>query len=293
MNKEKPLISIMIPVYNGLETLPMAISSMLCQTYVNWKCIIINDGSTDGTKLYLDSLEDERFHIIHLTENKGRPYARQVGLDAAEGRYLAFLDADDFYHPRKLEKQVAVMEQYPQVLLTSCANGSYNANFELETVRGKGPGVPMKFKIGDRRNVVLRTSMVRLKTAKEYRFNVKLKLAEDVDFTDRMLNDNYFLTIDEVLYYYSEFVSVTKEKILKTNYYGLLCSCSLIKNSPVYYSKRIVVNCFKILIKLMVYPFVTTDFYLKKRGSLPSILENKEFKKSINDLKEINHQHVF
>lgn len=282
MKQENPLISIMVPVYNGTATLPMALSSLLYQSYGNWKCIIVNDGSTDGTKAYLDGLKDKRFQMIHLNENKGRPFARQVALDAAEGKYLAFLDADDFYHPVKLEKQLEIMEQHPEVLMTCCANGSYNGRFELETVRGKGIGKPLKFKIGDKRNVVLRTAMVRLKNAKAHRFNVQLKLAEDTDFTDRMLNNQYFLTLPDVLYYYSEFASVTKGKILKSSYYAVLCALSLLKNSPAYYTKRVLINTAKIMAKLVVYPFVSVDFYLKKRGSPASAPECAEF--------EINHK---
>ncbi|RZL52728.1 MAG: glycosyltransferase family 2 protein, partial [Pedobacter sp.] len=234
---EKPLINVMIPVYNGLETLPMALASLSYQTYANWKCIIVNDGSTDGTKAYLDSLEDDRFQIIHLEKNSGRPYARQVALEAANGKYLAFLDADDFYHPQKLEQQLAILVKQPEVVLTCCANGCYNSDLELETVRGKGAGVPLKFNIGDRRNVVLRTAMLRLEEAKKFRFNVDLKLAEDTDFIDRLLDGKFFLTVSNVLYYYSEFVSVTKAKILKSNYYAIRCAVSLFKNSPKYYSK--------------------------------------------------------
>jgi|GEM_PF-608562 len=292
MNKEKPLISIMMPVYNGQDTLPRAIQSLLYQTYSNWRCIIVNDGSSDGTRAYLDSLIDKRFQVIHLEKNQGRPFARQVALDAAEGKYLAFLDADDFYHSLKLEKQLEIMEQHPHVLLTSCANGSYNGAFELETVRGKGAGMPVRFKIEDPRNVVLRTSMVKLDIAKKHKFNVKLKLAEDTDFIERMLDHRYFYTMKEVLYYYSEFASVTKAKILQTNYYGLYIFFTLFKNKPAYYAKKIIVNCFKITVKVLVYPFVSVDFYLRKRGSGPSAGEIEAFNKSMSDLNKINNKYV-
>lgn len=278
ISSEKPLINIMVPVYNGLDTLPMALASLSYQTYANWKCIIVNDGSTDGTSTYLDNLQDDRFQVIHLEKNSGRPYARQVALEAADGKYLAFLDADDFYHPQKLEQQLAILEKHPEVLITCCANGCYNANLELETVRGKGKGIPQQFNIGDRRNVVLRTAMLRLEEAKKFRFNVRLKLAEDTDFIDRLLDGKFFLTVPDVLYYYSEFVSVTKAKILKSNYYAMRCAVSLLKNSPAYYGKRIAINGVKILLKLIVYPFVSVDFYLSRRGKKTTEQEQLEFK---------------
>jgi glycosyltransferase involved in cell wall biosynthesis len=277
MNLHKPLISIMVPVYNGDDTLPIAVASLLLQTYTNWRCIIVNDGSTDGTKAFLDGLTDSRFQVIHLKENRGRPNARQVALNAAEGDYLAFLDADDFYHPLKLERQLAVMEQHPEVLLTCCANGSYGNDFTLERVRGKGKGTPVKFLIGDRRNVVLRTAMVRLPVAKKYQFNTKLKLAEDTDYVDRMLHNQYALTTAEVYYYYSEFTSVTGKKILKSYYYDALYYASILKYGFAKHLKSIFKTVGKYAVTATLLPFVGVNFFLRRRGKLPTASEIKEF----------------
>jgi glycosyltransferase involved in cell wall biosynthesis len=133
--ENSPQVAIMMPVYNGEKTLPLAIASLLHQTYLYWKCYIVNDGSTDGTKGYLDSLNDVRFVIIHFENNKGRPYARQAALDIAEGKYLAFLDADDFYHPQKLEKQIEAFDKNRDIDLVSCGMASFDHRLILRTVR--------------------------------------------------------------------------------------------------------------------------------------------------------------
>ena len=100
-------VSVVIPVYNGMPKIKLAISSLQSQTYLNWEAIIVDDGSNDGTAEYLDSLTDSRFIVHHFGRNYGRPYARQKALDIATGDYLAMLDADDFYELDMLEKLYA------------------------------------------------------------------------------------------------------------------------------------------------------------------------------------------
>ncbi len=117
---ETPLVSIIMPVYNGASTIRLALQSLLVQTYSNWLCIIVNDGSTDGTKEILDSLTDSRFKVYHLPKNMGRGYARQVALDHVEGEFIAYLDADDFYHREKIQRQMDVMISDFTIDLVAC-----------------------------------------------------------------------------------------------------------------------------------------------------------------------------
>ena len=85
---QEKLVSVQVPVYNGMPYLKRAIDSLLRQKYTNWECIIVNDGSFDGTKEYLDTLSDMRFRILHLEVNRGRPYARQIALENSKGEYV-------------------------------------------------------------------------------------------------------------------------------------------------------------------------------------------------------------
>lgn len=217
------LVAIMMPVYNGEKTLPLAVASLIYQTYPYWKCYIVNDGSTDGTKAYLDSLIDERFVIIHFDKNKGRPYARQAALDAAEGKYLAFLDADDFYHPEKLEKQISIFLENPELGLVSCANASFGKEMEILTVRGEGNDKTTTIQFKGNPPVALRTSLINLSIAKTIEFDKRLKHAQDTDYLNSYFkkSPNYWVQSD-ILYYYSEFESVTFKKIIKTYYYNML-----------------------------------------------------------------------
>ena len=97
-------ISVIIPVYNAEEFLSECLNSVLEQTHQNFEIICVNDGSTDGSLNILNSwaLYDKRIKIINQ-ENQGQSAARNKGLDVARGKYIFFLDSDDFIHPQTLE----------------------------------------------------------------------------------------------------------------------------------------------------------------------------------------------
>ncbi len=98
------LISIVIPVYNVKTYLPWCLDSVLSQTYANIEVILINDGSTDGSKLVCDeyALRDSRIRVIHQV-NAGPSVARNNALDLISGEYVTFVDGDDLIHPRYIE----------------------------------------------------------------------------------------------------------------------------------------------------------------------------------------------
>lgn len=99
-----PEISIIIPVYNAEKYLNMTLNSVLSQTFVDFEVICINDGSTDKSWKILQefSKKDNRIKI-YTQENSGGSIARNNGLEKARGKYIAFLDNDDIYHPQYLE----------------------------------------------------------------------------------------------------------------------------------------------------------------------------------------------
>ncbi|MFH7013760.1 glycosyltransferase family 2 protein [Flavobacterium sp. FlaQc-52] len=108
MNK----VSIIVPCYNQAHYLPEALHSVLCQMYINWECIIINDGSFDNTEQVAREwlLKDNRFKYI-FKENGGLSSARNAGLDFANGDYVQFLDADDYLDSEKLSKSVNIIRK--------------------------------------------------------------------------------------------------------------------------------------------------------------------------------------
>lgn len=107
MEKENPLVSIIIPTYNRAHFLKEAINSVLSQTYKNWELIIVDDGSTDNTSEVVRGFADKR--IVYLKqENMGAPVARNRGIKESKGEYIAFLDSDDIWLPQKLQRQLEI-----------------------------------------------------------------------------------------------------------------------------------------------------------------------------------------
>ena len=98
MNKQEELISIIIPIYNAEKYIERCINSLKNQTYKNIEIICINDGSTDNSLNILKriAITDNRITIIEQ-ENKGVSVARNKGIESAKGKYIMFLDADDWF----------------------------------------------------------------------------------------------------------------------------------------------------------------------------------------------------
>lgn len=106
-------VSIIMPCYNSGKTIFKSVSSVLNQSYQNWELIIVDDNSTDSTFFSLQSLSevDKRISIYQLPCNSGSPATpRNYGLDICDGDYIAFLDSDDEWLPKKLELQIQFMQ---------------------------------------------------------------------------------------------------------------------------------------------------------------------------------------
>lgn len=113
-----PKVSVIIPTYNRAVFLECAIKSVLQQTLVDFELIIVDDGSSDNTTEVLQGYKDSRIHVISQS-NSGRSAARNTGVSASSGDYLAFLDDDDEFLPRKLEIQVDHLDGHPSTGLVA------------------------------------------------------------------------------------------------------------------------------------------------------------------------------
>jgi len=116
-----PKASVVIPSFNRADLLPSAVGSVLTQTMSDLELIVIDDGSTDETRTACVQLSASDSRIRYLyQDNQGLPAARNAGIRAAQGEYVAFLDADDCWMPTKLEKQLAMADKVPSAGLVYC-----------------------------------------------------------------------------------------------------------------------------------------------------------------------------
>ena len=104
-----PSVSVILPTFNRTRFLRLAIESVYAQTYPDWEVIIADDGSAEETRMYLRSIATSRVRIIWLPHSGNPSRVRNAAIEAAGGRYLAFLDSDDIWAPSKLEKQIGAL----------------------------------------------------------------------------------------------------------------------------------------------------------------------------------------
>lgn len=112
-NKKEPLVSIIMPLYNGEEFIEETLQSILNQNYKNWELIITDDKSTDKGPEIVENYSklETRIKLIKLQENSGAAVSRNRSIKEAKGKYIAFLDSDDLWKNEKLEKQIDFMEK--------------------------------------------------------------------------------------------------------------------------------------------------------------------------------------
>lgn len=113
--KQKSLISVVMPVYNGGKYLREAIESILNQTYQNFEFLIINDGSTDTSEKIIYSYTDPRIVYLQNDKNRGLVYTLNYGISVAKGKYIARMDADDNSEPTRFERQLEVFSNDPKL----------------------------------------------------------------------------------------------------------------------------------------------------------------------------------
>ncbi|MFA6097234.1 MAG: glycosyltransferase family A protein [Candidatus Paceibacterota bacterium] len=111
IHENRITVSVIIPTYNRASLLKRSIDSVLSQTFGDFEVIIVDDGSTDDTEEVVCGVRDPRIKYIKYNENRGATAARNVGIRAARGEFIAFQDSDDEWLPEKLEKQMNVFKK--------------------------------------------------------------------------------------------------------------------------------------------------------------------------------------
>jgi glycosyltransferase involved in cell wall biosynthesis len=205
MLSSKPLVSAIIPVFNGEKFLAETIQSVLDQTYPNIECIVVNDGSTDRTADIVKSF-GKRVRYIERP-NGGVSSARNVGIEHALGEYVAFLDADDLWKPEKTVKQLEVFDRDSTLGLVY--SGVDFVNEKKESIGG------IKQKFGDdtlKRTLLLETpafltmtGMVPKKALDQVGvFDERLSTSADADLVCRIALKYNVAGIDESLAFYRQ-----------------------------------------------------------------------------------------
>ena len=190
MSEIKPQFSVVIPVYNRAHSVLPALRSVQTQTCADFECIVVDDGSEDGDalKTVVLGLDDSRFHYVRQ-DNGGGGAARNTGIDLAKGAWIALLDSDDLFKPRKLEVLSATIARDPtiDVLYHSTEMDRGDGSFQVRPYIAAGPGETIVSRMFRERDFVQTSTLaVRAPIAKAVRFDPNLRKLQDVDFVFRL-----------------------------------------------------------------------------------------------------------
>jgi glycosyltransferase involved in cell wall biosynthesis len=217
-----PLVSIVIPTYNQPALLREALDSVFAQTFKDYEVIVVDDGSTDDTREQLRQYGG-RIRLI-AQENQGTGPARNRGMDEASGRYIAFLDHDDLWHPSKLEIQVAYMQAHPDCVGNSVpfaySSTPETINFDLD-IRNADGIVPDALQVFTGGQIFLLSSALMIDRLKvgDLRYETQRQCFEDLPLQLRLLSRGPFgIAGDEILVTYRMHASNTTKQAMHFDY---------------------------------------------------------------------------
>lgn len=219
----KPIISIIVPIYNVEQFLHCCIDSILAQTFTEWELLLIDDGSPDRSGEICDeyAAKDSRVRVFHK-ENGGVSNARNLGLDNARGEWVTFVDADDIIQPGFLRGLLAPTEEYEALdfVQAGCCNYRNEKIVGIEQQYELYVGNDPAYLFNHFRGLTS-SKLFRLENVNHWsdglplRFDEKMKIAEDMAFTlDYLLTVKRYAFVSEVGYYYriDNMYSATKSK---------------------------------------------------------------------------------
>lgn len=220
------LVSTIIPTYNRAELTERAVHSVLSQTYTDLEAIIVDDGSSDDTRDRVKALQqvDHRIKYFYHDINRGAQAARNTGVDAARGQYLAFLDSDNEWLPRKLEKQMALFSDKSDSLgVVYCGYLKVSTGGDVLTeYMPRYRGLIYKQTLGDwltdTSTIVVRKDILE----KIHGFNDKVRAYHEWDLCIRLARECEFDFVPECLTIYHEHAlpSISKDYLRDVHGYG-------------------------------------------------------------------------
>lgn len=216
MNNNKLLVSIIMPTYNRADLIGESLDSVLAQTYQNWECLIVDDGSDDNTENVIKGyLEDKRFHY-YKKENEGAAIARNYAVSKSKGIYILPLDSDDLIHKTYIEKAEQLLDRNKKLKIVYCEADL----FGFENKKWKIP--PFDYKLLLIYNMIFNSALFRRIDFEEVGGYEVSSSFEDWDLWIKILkNGGEVYQIQETLFFYRTHKqgSVTNRMKLKDKRY--------------------------------------------------------------------------
>lgn len=212
------VITVIIPTYNRAKTLPDAIDSVLKQTYADLELIIADDCSTDNTAELVRAIPDPRVRYLCLDHNQGACAARNAGIDAARGEYIAFQDSDDLWVPNKLERQMAALAETKADVCFHKVRRHFPDSEKTEMFPTlDGSRFMTHREMCNAALITTQTIIGRRAVFEEIRFDPLVKKTQDYDWAIRASRDHSLYYLDEVLveqYFQNDSISMKGYRVV-------------------------------------------------------------------------------
>jgi glycosyltransferase involved in cell wall biosynthesis len=183
----EPFFSVIIPVYNGAATLNRALDSLAAQTFSNFETIVVDDGSADGTYEIAKSHPLFNTTVLRNTQNMERCHSRNKGISAAKGKYICFLDADDYHLPNHLEvlfRQIQDSENPADLIFVQAWDEFVSGNRKERICPPFTPGNPFNYFM--RYTVNPQRWAIKKKVLENHLFDPNIPICEDMDVSLRL-----------------------------------------------------------------------------------------------------------
>lgn len=195
------MVSVIIPSYNRAKLLQRSIESVLNQTYKNLECIVVDDCSTDETEEIVKNYTDHRLRYMRHKENRNASSARNTGISASNGKYIAFQDSDDEWLPQKLEKQIKLLDSLPDKYgMVYCWQDYYDGDriVHQHHMLNEGmlfPRILSRIMTGGAQTLLFKKDVLE----KSGLFDERITNGDDQDFIRRVAEHFYLSYVPEVL----------------------------------------------------------------------------------------------
>ncbi|HUH52264.1 MAG TPA: glycosyltransferase family 2 protein [Flavobacterium sp.] len=187
-----PLVSIIIPTFNRAHLIGETLDSIIAQTYTNWECIVVDDGSTDNTEVLMNSYQqkDKRFKFHHRNSDKpkGANSCRNIGLDLAKGNYLVFFDSDDLMTPDHLEIKInSILKYKTDYVITKTKFFNSDKDLEKYYQFDKYDLTPYNY-VSQKVNWLTLDICLKAEIGKSIEFNEKLKSGQEFNYYSKLVH---------------------------------------------------------------------------------------------------------
>ena len=197
---KNPKFSVIITTFNRVTLLKKAINSVINQAYTDWELIIVNDCSTDSTKEFLDSLSHPKTTVIHNKTNLHKGAARNVGIKNCSGKFICFLDDDDFYlenHLKTFHDFQKDNNSFKGILFTLCYHLNENTNVKTKKILPEIKENKVAYLFDSGNGVPTPLVCVNKSILDKEKFNPNIRIGQDTELFMRIVNNYDLCKINE------------------------------------------------------------------------------------------------